>query len=250
MPTARRAWGSIAAWTFTVARLPRIEFADIPQHVVQRGNDRQPCFLSDPDYRRYLRGLQEASLDHECRIHAYVLMTNHVHLLVTPATVGGVSRMMQHLGRSYVSYFNTSHHRTGTLWEGRFKSNLVDSERYLLACYRYIELNPVRAAMVEAPDAYHWSSYAHNALGEPNALVAPHPIYLALGFDDASRQLAYRDLVRHALSDDDLQAIRTYVQQQRVLGTIRFQKAIEAMSGRCALARPRGRPRKPPNADK
>jgi putative transposase len=232
-----------------VARRPRIEFADLPQHVVQRGNDRQPCFLDDPDYRRYLRGLQEASLEHGCRIHAYVLMTNHVHLLLTPASVGGVSGMMQQLGRGYVSNFNIRHHRTGTLWEGRFKSNLVDSERYLLACYRYIELNPVRAAMVEAPDAYRWSSHACNAMGEPDTLVTPHPTYLALGPDDATRQLAYRELVRHALSDDDLQAIRTYVQQQRALGTLRFQKAIEAMSGRCASARPRWRPRKPPDMD-
>lgn len=115
-----------------MARMPRIEFAGIPQHIVQRGNDRQPCFLTDADRHRYLRGLQEAALDHECRIHAYVLMTNHVHLLATPVTVGGVSRMMQQLGRGYVTYFNTAHHRTGTLWEGRFKSSLVDSDRYLL----------------------------------------------------------------------------------------------------------------------
>ncbi|MBA8885076.1 transposase [Dokdonella fugitiva] len=161
-----------------MARLPRIEFADIPQHVVQRGNDRQPCFLEDADYRRYLRGLQEAALDHGCHIHAYVLMTNHVHLLLTPTTVGAVSRMMQQLGRGYVGYFNTAHHRSGTLWEGRFKSNLVDSERYLLTCYRYIEMNPVRAGMVEEPGAYRWSSYGHNASGGPDAIVTPHPIYL------------------------------------------------------------------------
>jgi putative transposase len=223
-------------------RLPRIEFAGIPQHVVQRGNDRQPCFLGDADYRRYLRGLQEAALDCACRIHAYVLMTNHVHLLVTPASVGGVSRMMQQLGRGYVGYFNTRHHRTGTLWEGRFTSSLVDSDRYLLTCYRYIEMNPVRAAMVAAPGDYRWSSYASNALGEPDAIVAPHPHYLALGRDEIERQEAYREIVRLSISDDDLLAIRSHVQQQRVLGTARFQAAIEAMSGRCARIRPRGRP--------
>jgi putative transposase len=171
-------------------------------------------------------------------------MTNHVHLLLTPTTIGGVSRMMQQLGRGYVGYFNTIHHRTGTLWEGRSKANLVDSERYLLTCYRYIEMNPVRAAMVEAPGDYRWSSHAHNALGKPDAIVTPHPIYLALGCDDAERRLAYRELVRQSISDDDLQMIRSYVQQQRVLGTTRFQAAIQAMSGRCASARPRGRPRK------
>lgn len=157
-----------------MARLPRIEFANIPQHVVQRGNDRQPCFLDDLDYRRYLRGLQEATLDCQCRIHAYVLMTNHVHLLVTPASVGGVSRMMQQVGRGYVGYFNTAHHRTGTLWEGRFKSSLVDSDRYLLTCYRYIEMNPVRAAMVAAPGEYRWSSYASNAHAHSDPIVTPH----------------------------------------------------------------------------
>lgn len=223
-------------------RPPRIEFAGIPQHVVQRGNDRQPCFLGAADHERYLRGLQEAAFEHACRVHAYVLMTNHVHLLVSPATVGGVSRMMQQLGRSYVGYFNARHHRTGTLWEGRFKSSLVDGDRYLLTCYRYIEMNPVRAAMVTAPGDYRWSSHAGNALGEPDAIVTPHSRYLALGRDDIERRAAYRELLRLSISDDDLAAIRNHVQQQRALGTARFQAAIEAMSGRCAHVRPRGRP--------
>jgi len=125
-----------------MARLPRLDLTDVPQHVIQRGNDRRPCFLAEPDYRRYLRGLQEASLECRCQVHAYVLMTNHVHLLVTPTFRGGVSRMMQQLGRGYVGYFNAAHRRTGTLWEGRFKASLVDSERYVLTCYRYIEMNP------------------------------------------------------------------------------------------------------------
>jgi putative transposase len=227
-------------------RLPRIEFAGIPQHVVQRGNDRQPCFLDNSDYLRYLRGLQEASLDCACRIHAYVLMTNHVHLLVTPAAVGGVSRLMQQLGRGYVGYFNTTHHRTGTLWEGRFKSSLVDSDRYLLTCYRYIEMNPVRAAMVAAPGEYRWSSFACNALGDSDAIVTPHAHYLALGRDDVERQATYRELVRLSIGSDDLQAIRNHIQQQRALGSSRFQAAIEAMSGRCAHVRPRGRPARQP----
>ena len=226
-----------------MARLPRIEFAGIPQHVIQRGNDRQPCFLSDSDYRRYLRGLQEAALDCACRIHAYVLMTNHVHLLVTPTTVGGVSRMMQQIGRGYVGYFNATHHRTGTLWEGRFKSSLVDSDGYLLTCYRYVEMNPVRAAMVGDPGEYRWSSYTCNALGDSDPIVTPHTHYLALGRNDSERCETYRELVRLSISDDDLQAIRNHVQQQRVLGSSRFQAAIEAMSGRCAQVRPRGRPR-------
>ena len=138
----------------------------------------------------------------------------------------------------------TTHHRTGTLWEGRFKSSIVDSERYLLTCYRYIEMNPVRAAMVDAPDGYRWSSYARNALGEPDAIVTPHPAYIALGHDDPSRQLSYRELVRRSITEIDLDAIRHHLQQQRALGSTRFQAAIAAMSGRCASVRPRGRPPK------
>lgn len=211
-------------------------------HVVQRGNDRQPCFLDVVDYQRYLRALKEAAIECECHVHAYVLMPNHVHLLVTPATLGGVSRMMQQLGRGYVGYFNTRHHRSGTLWEGRFKSSLVDSDRYLLTCYRYIEMNPVRAAMVAAPGDYLWSSHGSNALGEPDAVVSPHSLYLGLGRNDIERRAAYRELLRLSISDDDLSAIRKHVRQQRVLGTTHFQATIEAMSGRCVRVRPRGRP--------
>lgn len=146
--------------------MPRMKRLDLPgmaQHVIQRGNDRQACFFQETDYLRYLQDLHEAALHQACSIHAYVLMTNHVHLLVTPRTEGGVSRMMQALGRRYVRYVNDSSGRTGTLWEGRYKASLVDDERYVLACYRYIELNPVRAGMVAAPDEYRWSSHAANA---------------------------------------------------------------------------------------
>lgn len=225
-----------------MARLPRFEFVGIPQHVVQRGNDRQPCFIAGEDYRRYLRGLQEASLENACRIHAYVLMTNHVHLVVTPDATRGVSRMMQMLGTRYVSWFNRQYRRTGTLWEGRFKSSLVDSERYLLTCYRYVEMNPVRAAMVESPGDYAWSSYACNALDRPNAIVSEHPVFRALGRTRVERCGAYRQLVIESISDDDIQSIRRHVQQQRALGSSRFQAAIEAMAGRCASVRSPGRP--------
>jgi putative transposase len=153
---------------------------------------------------------------------------------------------MRKLGQRYVPYFNRRYSRSGTLWEGRFKSSLVDSDRYLLTCYRYIEMNPVRAAMVAAPADYRWSSYAGNALGEPDAILTPHPHYLALGRDEIERHEAYRELVHLSISDDDLLAIRNHVQQQRVLGTAPFQAAIEAMSGRCAHIRPRGRPARQP----
>jgi len=150
--------------------------------------------------------------------------------------------MMQWLGRSYVGYVNARYRRTGTLWEGRYKSCLVDTERYLLACYRYIELNPVRAAMVATPDAYRWSSYHANAGGEANPLVSPHMEYLRLGPDPASRQQAYRHLFDEVLSPERIAEIRAYLQQQRALGSERFQQQVEAMLGRCARVRPAHRP--------
>lgn len=225
-----------------MARLARFEFAGIAQHVVQRGNDRQPCFAAEDHYRRYLRGLQEASLETTCRIHAYVLMTNHVHLLVTPHAARGVSRMMQMLGNRYVSWFNQRYRRTGTLWEGRFKSSLVDSERYLLTCYRYIEMNPVRAAMVASPGDYAWSSYAGNALDRPDVIESEHPSFTALGSSRIERCDAYRQLVYESISDVDLLSIRQHVQQQRALRSARFQAAIETLAGRCVSVRPPGRP--------
>lgn len=223
-------------------RQPRPDLAGIAQHVVQRGIDRQACFFSEEDYRCYLTGLRQAASRYACRVHAYVLMTNHVHLLVTPESVGAVSRMMQWLGRHYVGHVNSHYRRTGTLWEGRFKSCLVDSERYLLLCHRYIELNPVRAGMVEQLRDYRWSSYHGNALGEANPILAPHASYLALGANPASMQQAYRDLFREGIDESRLAEIRAYVQQQRALGGTRFQAQIEAMLGRCARVRPAHRP--------
>ncbi|WP_338026909.1 transposase [Coralloluteibacterium stylophorae] len=161
-----------------MARLPRFDLPWIPQHIVQRGNNRQVCFAAEIDYWQYLLELREASVKHRCAIHAYVLMTNHVHLLVTPEEAGGVSRMMQAIGRRYVGCFNARYRRTGTLWEGRFKSALVDSEHYLLRCYRYIELNPVRAHMTASPGGYRWSSYRCNADDHPDPILTPHPEYL------------------------------------------------------------------------
>ena len=225
-------------------RQPRPDLAGVPQHVVQRGNDRQPCFYVEDDYRRYLTGLREAAIRYGCLVHAYVLMTNHVHLLVTPSSAGAVSRMMQWLGRQYVGYINGRYRRTGTLWEGRYKSCLVDTERYLLTCYRYIELNPVRAAMVADPADYVWSSYRANAQSLPNAVVVPHVEYLRLGAAEAQRCAAYRELFKEVLSAERLAEIRAYVQQQRVLGTPRFQREIEAMIGRCASVRPAHRPKR------
>ncbi len=148
-----------------MARLARVSPVDIPQHIIQRGNNRQVCFGNEVDMKAYLHWLKVFSNKHQVSVHAWVLMTNHIHLLCTPQKAEAISRMMQSVGRMYVRYYNRSYQRSGTLWEGRFKSSLVQSERYLLELYRYIELNPIRAGMVEEPSAYSWSSYSINALG-------------------------------------------------------------------------------------
>lgn len=182
-----------------MARRPRFAIAGVPLHVIQRGNNRNACFFDASDYRFYLECLAEAAEKYGCHIHAYVLMTNHVHILVTPNEDYAVSQMMQSVGRRYVGYVNRSYRRTGTLWEGRFKAALVDSERYLLVCSRYIELNPVRAKMVEGPGDYCWSSYRCNAHGVQDACITPHRLYEALGHDGETRQAAYRELFRFAV---------------------------------------------------
>ena len=226
-----------------MARLPRLDLPGIAQHVVQRGNDRQACFADDADYLHYRQELGEAALKHGCALHAYVLMTNHVHLLVTPAEAGAVSKMMQAIGRRYVGCFNARYRRTGTLWEGRFKAALVDSDRYLLTCYRYIELNPVRAGMVVTPLDYRWSSHRGNAGGSEEARITPHPCYLALGASPADRQETYHALFEHSVSPADTEALRSHTSQQRALGSERFRAQVEALTQRAASVRPRGRPR-------
>ena len=169
-----------------MTRLPRIALPSIPQHVIQRGNNRQPCFYADDDYHFYLECLGEAARKYHVSIHAYVLMTNHVHLLLTPAAMTGVSQVMQTLGRRYVRYINHTYRRSGTLWEGRYHASLVQADHYLLTCYRYIELNPVRAGMTDDPAGYRWSSYRCNALGQPDKLIEPHEYYLGWAPNQAS----------------------------------------------------------------
>lgn len=195
-----------------MARQPRLDLPDIPQHIVQRGNNHLPCFLDHADRRRYLTLLGEALIDTGCRWHAYVLMDNHVHLLTTPPEIGAVARLMQKLGRGYVGQFNARHRRTATLWEGRYKACLVDSENHALRCHRYIDLNPVRARMIDDPAAYPWSSYASHCDLRQEAILTPHPEYTTLAATPEARAAAYRQLLHETLSDDDLKAIRTYLQ--------------------------------------
>lgn len=235
-------WGRLSDLP-SMPRLPRIDIPGIPQHIVQRGNDRQPCFFTHLDRIRYLDELRELTMRCGCSVHAYVLMTNHVHLLLTASDRGQVSSLMQSLGRRYVRFVNLRYRRTGTLWEGRYKSCVVDTETYLLRCYRYIELNPVRAGMVEAPGQYRWSSYLANAAAAFDALVSPHPTWLALGQTARERAEAYAALVAEAVPDEELATIRQYVQRQQALGSTRFQSAIERQLGRrCSPGTP-GRPR-------
>jgi putative transposase len=229
-----------------MARLPRFDLPGVPQHVVQRGNNRLPCFLDDDDRQRYLQCLGAALLRFDCRLHAYVLMSNHVHLLLTPQSAGAVSQMIHMFSRNYVGLFNGRHGRTGTLWEGRYKSCLVDSEAYFLACSRYIEMNPVRAWMVAGPGDYPWSSFAANAQGARNPLITPHARYLALGPDPATRSRSYRTLFDEVMSDATIAEIRRYLQQQKALGTDRFREWVEARTGRFAGLRKPGRPASPP----
>jgi len=189
-------------------RPPRIVLPGHTLHLIQRGNNRQPCFVDDTDRTSYLATLLYASERAQCDVHVYVLMTNHAHLLVTARGASAASRMMQALGREYVRYFNTRHERTGTLWEGRFRSSLIDSERYFLQCCRYIEANPVRAGLVNSPDEYRWSSFRSNAAGWPDVLVRRHPVYLALGRSGPARREAYRALFETPLEPPVLEAIR------------------------------------------
>ena len=185
----------------------------------------------------------DAAKKNKSIIHAYVLMTNHVHLLVTPQHAQSITHMMQDLGRKYVRYINHTYKRTGTLWEGRFKASLVDSDAYLLTCMRYIELNPVRAKMVVHPSEYRWSSYACNANGKIDSLINPHPLYTALAKEPTRCQVAYRELFRNYLEPDQIHAIRDALNQQLVLGRDDFKDKIEEMTQRQTRPKPLGRHR-------
>ena len=224
-------------------RKPRFNLIGIPQHVIQRGNNREPCFYTEEDYRRYLDDLQESAKKFHCRIHAYVLMTNHVHLLITPMVEQGIAQMMQALGRRYVYYVNKTYKRTGTLWEGRYKSSLIDSERYLLTCMRYIELNPVRADMVKHPGEYKWSSYNANGQGKVDSFIEEHPVYLELGDTVEVRQEAYRELFRYHIDNDTLHEIRESLNHELVLGRSYFKDKIEEITQRQTRLGIPGRPK-------
>lgn len=203
----------------------------VPLHIVQRGNNRQPCFFQEADYLVFLQLLAASAGLNDCEIHAYVLMTNHVHLLITPAKPDAASLMMKSLGENYVRYVNKRYARVGTLWQGRFHSCLVQDELYLMVCHRYIELNPVRAGMVVHPADYRWSSHRCNGYGDQQGLITPHSLYQQLGNDPAARQTAYRALFDSELQPDTLSALRAATKRNFALGNAAFTAAIVQEAG-------------------
>jgi putative transposase len=214
-----------------MARLPRFFLPDHPQHVIQRGTNRADIFVTDSDRAFFLHKLSAAAIRYGCSIHAYVLMTNHVHLLVTPAAEDSLPSMMQSVGRSYVGYFNSRYERIGTLWQGRYKAMLIDTDAYFFACMRYVELNPVRAGLVRDPSGFRWSSYRCNALGAHDDLVTAHPVVLALGASLANRCASYRRLFDEPLPEKTIDEIRNATNGCWALGDDAFRDGIQKRIG-------------------
>ncbi|MEO5691725.1 MAG: transposase [Usitatibacter sp.] len=225
-------------------RTSRLRLAEVPVHVVQRGHNRAPCFVDSSDYDRYLCLVAELSKESNCQVHSYVLMPNHVHLLLTPGHVESASTFMQGVNQRYVQYVNRKRKRTGSLWEGRFRSSLVDSENYFFICQRYIEMNPVRAALVDFPGQYRWSSYRANAEAALSEIVCPHQLFIALGSSEGERRKNYRALFQEPLSAMKLERIRHATRLGRPLGGEVFVSVMAGLFGDRAAPRPPGRPRK------
>jgi putative transposase len=225
-------------------RKPRMYLPGVPCHVIQRGNNREATFFSDQDYQYYLECLSDAVTRYGVDVHAYVLMTNHVHLLMSPQKKDSISLTMQSVGRRYVQYINKVYRRTGTLWESRHKASIVDAAHYLIACSRYIELNPVAANMVSHPAEYRWSSYRCNAHGQACSLIRPHQLYLDMGHCNRDRQKAYADLFKSALDKKDVDVIRNAARFSMPTGDNRFKAQIEKALNRKLGYAHRGRPRK------
>ncbi len=226
-----------------MARLPRYYIKNQPQLVMQRGIDQQDVFYHDDDYQRYLECLEAAASANRLKIHAYVLMPDHVQLLVSPGTEQGIPRALQSLGRNYAQYLNNNYWRGGALWEGRYRATILDGKNYLLSCSRYIEQNPVRSGLVKHPKEYSWSSYGRNALGYENSLISEHRVYRALGATEQARNKAYRSLFRKKMSLDEEALIYESTLKGWALGDSRFIARIEKTGGRRATPLPRGRPR-------
>jgi putative transposase len=232
-----------------MARQPRLTLPDYPHHIIQRGNNRQAIFDGVADYQALLGLLQEAAQQHKVAVHSYVLMTNHLHLLATPQDEVGLSRLMQHVGRSYVRLFNKRAQRSGTLFEGRYKSTLIQTERYLLACMAYIDLNPVRAGMVAQPQDHPWSSYGHYAGLRTDPLLTPHPHFWNLGNTPFAREAAYVELVRAGVSKADERSLTNTALRSWALGDEDFLADLEKNTQRRVRPGLKGRPFKRPGDD-
>lgn len=230
-------------------RRSRIDLPGVAAHIVQRGNNRAPCFYAEQDRNFYLFHLRRLLASERCSLHAYCLMTNHVHLLVTPECARSCSRLMKHLGQLHAQYVNRGRGRTGSLWEGRFRSCLVQSESYVLACYRYIELNPVRSGLSSHPRDYLWSSYQCNAEGRVDGLVTPHEEFLRMGASDALRRAAYRDLIEETFSPEQAREIREATNGNFALGSDRFKRSLAGVLGRRVERASPGRPTRHTSTD-
>lgn len=227
-----------------MARRPRLFVANVPYHVVQRGNNRNPIFFSEEDYFFFLNVLQEAKSKYPCLIYAYCLMTNHFHLLIQPKEKNNISLLMKLLGAKYVRYVNKYYKRTGTLWEGRFKCSLIDEELYFFTCLRYIEMNPLRAGISRLPELYRWSSYRFRAFGEKNSILDSDSGYNNLGSIAQERQLCYRESFQNLMPETTLRLIREMTDKCGIIGSDRFTGQIERILGREIIIRPVGRPKK------
>lgn len=227
-----------------MARLPRLVIPDQPHHVIQRGNDRQLIFRDEEDYAAFLRWLRDAAKQFKVKLHGYVLMPTHLHLLATPFDEAGLGRMMQWVGRHYVPYFNRKYDRAGTLWQGRYKATVVDSERYFMACSVYIETNPVRAGLVMSPQDYPWSSYAHHVGAKSDPVVTDHEMYWALGNTPFHREATYKSLVEQGLPPEVVAAISEATLKGWAFGSEKFKDRLEKQLNRRIRPAKRGRPTK------
>ncbi len=225
-----------------MARLARLTVAGYPHHIIQRGNNRQTIFAAPADYDFMLSLLHEHAGALNVAVHAYVLMGNHFHLLATPETDDGIPQLMQAVGRRYVRYFNQRQARTGTLWEGRYKSALIQAERYLLACMVYLDLNPVRAHLVKEPAAYPWSSHAHYIGQRTDRLLTPHPLYWEMGNTPFAREIAYADMVRTGVDRQKQQALTSSALRGWALGEQVYLIALQQKTTRRVSKATAGRP--------
>lgn len=225
-----------------MARLPRLIIPHHPHHIIQQGNDRQLIFREAEDYQRFLGWLRESAKEYKVAIHAYVLMPTHLHLLATPADADGLAQTMQRVGRYYVPWYNAKYARSGSLFQGRFKTSVIDPASYFLQCSQYIEFNPVRAQLASDALAYPWSSYAHHAGVRPDPLITDHALYWALGNTPFQREALYLELAEKPLTAPQLELINQAVLKGWPLGSDAFKADLEKKAQRQVLPAKRGRP--------